>query len=138
MLELPSGVRDGASSFGNFSALSQFHQTVHGKALLGGYLSRVSARRKRLYQEMPVLNALMTLSERKPLTPEQDARARSGADAFLRRSRLGYVVIDAAGDAGARGVRTRPARAAPDRDRGHRTLYVPREVRDGTSPRTYR
>jgi hypothetical protein len=135
VLELPTGVRDGASSFGNFSALSQLHQTVHEKALLGGYLSRVSARRKRQYQEMPVLNALMTLSERKPLTPEQDARARSGAEAFLSRSRLGYVVVD--------GSRATPELAAFARDllglrpiaiEGSRTLYVPREVAWATPP----
>jgi hypothetical protein len=82
-----------------------------------------------------VLNALMTLSERKPLTPEQDARARSGAEAFLSRSRLGYVVVD--------GSRATPELAAFARDllglrpiavEGSRTLYVPREVAWATPP----
>ena len=42
---LPFGVRDGTSSAGNFSARYQFNQTLHGKPLIGGYLSRVSSRR---------------------------------------------------------------------------------------------
>lgn len=129
VLELPFGVRDGASSIGNYSALSQFHQTLHGKALVGGYLSRVSTKRKRLYQQMPVLNALMTLSERTPLTLDQDAKAREGVDNFLSRTRLGYVVID-------------ETEASPELSsfakellglqpiyvEGSRTLYVPRTV----------
>ena len=45
VLNLPFGVRDGVSSAGNFSARSQFEQTRHHKALIGGYLSRVSSRR---------------------------------------------------------------------------------------------
>ena len=129
VLELPVGVRDGASSMGDYSALSQFHQTLHGKALVGGYLSRVSQKRKRMYQQLPVLNALMQLSERKPLSPEDETRAREGADNFLSRTRLGYVVIDSS--------QASPELAAFARDllglrpivvEGTRTLYVPRDV----------
>jgi hypothetical protein len=36
----------------------------------------------------------MTLSERRPLTAEQDRRARAGARDFLRSSNLGYVVLE--------------------------------------------
>ena len=36
VLELPSGVRDGTMSVGNFTARSQFFQTSHGKKLIGG------------------------------------------------------------------------------------------------------
>lgn len=129
VLTLPFGVRDGASSIGNYSAASQFYQTYHGKAIVGGYLSRVSARRKRMFQQLPVLNALMTLSERKPLSTEDDARARAAANRFLGRSHLGYVVID-------------HSQASPELVRfaidllgllpvareGSQILYVPREV----------
>ena len=44
VLNLPFGVRDGTSSAGEISAGSQFEQTLHGKPLIGGYLSRVSSR----------------------------------------------------------------------------------------------
>ena len=43
LLELPVGVRDGTSSVGNFTARSQFFQTVHGKPLIGGIVPRIEA-----------------------------------------------------------------------------------------------
>jgi hypothetical protein len=94
VLELPFGVRDGASSIGDFSAIAQYYQTWHGKAIIGGYLSRVSERHKRMYQQLPVLGALMTLSEGHELSVLQEHQAREATDSFLERSRLGYVVID--------------------------------------------
>lgn len=101
VLDLPTGVRDGVSSLGNFSAASQFFQTHHGKRLMGGYLSRVSGKRKRDMTSLPVYSALVTLSEGGVLTPEQEARAWQGRGRFLRRSHLGYVVMrkDATPDA---------------------------------------
>ncbi len=93
VLELPFGVRDGASSLGDFSAFSQYCQTAHEKRLVGGAVSRVSTRRKRLYQRIPTLDALMTLSEGRALLPEQQRRADATVDRFLVRAHLGYVVI---------------------------------------------
>jgi len=94
VLTLPVGVRDGTSSTGNASALSQFYQTAHGKRMVGGYLSRVSARRIRDHRRLAVMDALLTLSEGKPLTARQAARAWANRDRFLRRAELGYVVIN--------------------------------------------
>jgi hypothetical protein len=96
VLELPVGLRDGTSSLGDFTARTQYFQTLHGKAIIGGYLSRVSPGRRLDARRAPVLNALMTLSEGAPLTAEQETAARDRAEEFLRRSRLGYVVIDEA------------------------------------------
>jgi hypothetical protein len=94
VLELPVGLRDGTTSIGDFTARTQFMQTAHGKAIVGGYLSRVSPRRRLQTRNTPVLNALMLLSERQALAPEQEAAARERAGAFLRRSRLAYVMVD--------------------------------------------
>jgi hypothetical protein len=94
VLELPAGVRDGTSSLGNFTARTQYFQTLHGKGIIGGYLSRVSPKRRLDAKRAPVLNALLLLSEGQTLTPDQDAAARQRAPEFLRRSRLGYVVVD--------------------------------------------
>ena len=44
VLSLPIGVRDGTSSLGDFNPLTQYQQTVHGKRLVGGYLSQGHAR----------------------------------------------------------------------------------------------
>jgi hypothetical protein len=96
VLDLPFGIRDGLSSTGDFSAASQFYQTLHGKPLIGGYLSRVSNQRKVSYRRLPVRSALITLSERRPLSARQADRARRAAAGFLAQARLGYVVIDTA------------------------------------------
>jgi hypothetical protein len=94
VLGLPLGIRDGASSLGNFSALSQYYQTAHGKEIVGGYVSRVSPRRKHRLQRIPMLDALMTLSEGRSLTVEQIRRADATTERFLTRARVKWVVVD--------------------------------------------
>jgi hypothetical protein len=94
ILELPFGLRDGASSTGNATAQSQFFQTSHGKSLQGGYLSRVSRRRITETRKNGVLDALITLSEGGTLGPDRAQLLRDLGPAYARRSRLGYVVID--------------------------------------------
>jgi hypothetical protein len=94
VLELPFGIRDGLSSTGNFSAASQFYQTYHQKPLIGGYLSRVSARRIAALRRNPVLNALVILSEGRSLPPDLARNAVLEAPVFLERARVGYVIVD--------------------------------------------
>ena len=96
VLSLPFGVRDGVSSAGNFGARSQFTQTRHGKALIGGYLSRISARRvEKMRQDYPTLDALIKLSEPAPLGPEVADTLRQRGNRLVSQANLGYVVIDA-------------------------------------------
>jgi hypothetical protein len=96
LLELPFGVRDGTASAGNFTARTQFFQTAHGKTILGGYLSRVSSRRFAEMRSNTVVDALMTLSEDRPIAPaHRDALMRGGTN-FIRANKIGFVVIDRA------------------------------------------
>ena len=95
VLELPTGVRDGLSSIGDFNASAQFYQTYHEKGLIGGYLSRVSRQTQEFYRTVPVLDALLTLSEGQPLDDRLAASARAQAAAFLERAQIGYVVFQA-------------------------------------------
>ena len=94
VLTLPTGVRDGVAPIGNFDASTQFYQAFHGKGLVGGYLSRVSARRKEAYRRLPVMGALLDMSEGRTLSPAQIDRAVEGADAFLKSTNLGYVIMN--------------------------------------------
>jgi hypothetical protein len=94
VLDLPFGVRDGLSSLGNFNPASLFFQTGHGKQLVGGYLSRVSTSTKEFYGRIPTLSTLMALSEGRSQTSLQLEEARRSAGGFLRRARVGYVVMD--------------------------------------------
>lgn len=96
VLVLPFGLRDGTSSLGNFNPLTQYLQTVHGKPLIGGYLSRMTQEQKRFHLRCPVLHALITLSEAgdAQLTDVQRRRALASRDRFMLASNLGYVVMD--------------------------------------------
>jgi hypothetical protein len=96
VLELPTGVRDGLSSIGDFSAQAQFNQTAHGKGLVGGYLSRVPPSIKARYRRMPVTSALFDVSEGRTPGSAELARAIAGADDFLRATNLGYVAMNQA------------------------------------------
>ncbi|MEQ1907861.1 MAG: hypothetical protein ABMA15_03515 [Vicinamibacterales bacterium] len=95
LLELPTGVRDGTSSIGDFNASTAFFQTGHGRPLVGGYLSRVSEWRKQESLNAPMLRALFMLSERAgPLPGDVVTAARKTRDAFLARTCVRYVVVD--------------------------------------------
>jgi hypothetical protein len=94
LLELPFGMRDGTSSYGNFTALSQYYQTMHGKPLAGGYLSRISKRRVSDARGIEMVAALMTLSEGKPIDATAEARLIQEGPAFARQTRVGFVMID--------------------------------------------
>jgi hypothetical protein len=95
VLALPFGFRDGTLSIGNYTARSQFHQTLHGKRLIGGYLSRISRRRvEALRGVRPTVDGLLTLSEGERLSPEREEELVARGPGFIERARLGYVVID--------------------------------------------
>jgi hypothetical protein len=94
LLELPTGIRDGASSIGNFNPASPFFQTHHRRPVIGGYLSRVSKLRKRRNVSDAMMAALITISEGGTPTADAAAAARGWREAFLRRSCVRYVILD--------------------------------------------
>ena len=93
ILELPFGVRDGVTSEGDSSARYQFSQAFHGKRLMGGYLSRVSARRFAEVRESPMLTGLLALSEGRALQADDEAALLVNAPVFIAQANLGWVVI---------------------------------------------
>lgn len=93
VLELPAGVRDGLGSLGNFRTRTQFYQVMHGKPIVGGYLSRVTEARRRRTMEIPTMRALVRLSEGAALSPDEDVQARLLARQFVQRARIGHVVL---------------------------------------------
>ena len=94
VLELPLGVRDGTRSVGNFTARSQYFQTVHRKPLIGGYLSRVSRRRMADVRRDPMADALIWLSEGHELDASRRPWLVADGPSFVRRAKVGFVVID--------------------------------------------
>lgn len=94
LLDLPSGIRDGTSSLGDFNARSEYFQTLHHRPLIGGYLSRVSPWLRASAEESPVLRAIYALSERRPLPEGWAEKAHDTSRRFLERSCVRYVVVD--------------------------------------------
>jgi len=94
VLELPTGIRDGTSSIGDFTARSQFFQTVHEKPLIGGYLSRVGGRSIAEVRRIDMLDALIVLSEGGRLSEEREAALISAGPDFIREANLGFVIVD--------------------------------------------
>jgi hypothetical protein len=94
VLELPFGVRDGLSTWGDFSALSQYFQTAHGKILMGGYLSRVPRRRVAEAERDPVLHALILLSERRTLTSDEQRAFDERGPEMMAQQNVQFVIID--------------------------------------------
>ena len=95
VLVLPFGVRDGVWETGNFRPRTQYNQVHHGKPLIGGYLSRISKKRvERMRKDYPTLDALIKLSEPKPLEPGVKATLDERGDDLVKLANVGYVVID--------------------------------------------
>ena len=95
VLILPFGVRDGVWETGNFRPRTQYHQIRHGKALIGGYLSRISRKRvEGMRKDYPTLDALIKLSEDKPLDPRVRTTLEERGNRLVTQGNVGYVVID--------------------------------------------
>jgi hypothetical protein len=95
VLVLPTGIRDGTSSLGDFNASVVYFQTAHGHPLLGGYLSRVSEWRRAESLRSPMLRALYAYSEgTSQIGDDLRSSAAASRNTFLARACLGYVVID--------------------------------------------
>lgn len=96
VLTLPFGLKDGLVSHGRFSPRYMFHQTVHGKPIYGGYMSRLPGDilTSGEFGRSRVLQTLIALGDGAPVTAaDRDALAREGP-AFLERLSVGWIVVD--------------------------------------------
>lgn len=91
VLELPLGIRDGFGEEGRLDPSVFLHQTIHGRPILSGYVSRLSPVLRARYRDSAVLEALLRLSagERPSSLPEPQA-----VTDVLRSSGVAYVVVD--------------------------------------------
>jgi hypothetical protein len=94
VLGIPFGFSDGEGGGGRYNGASQFYQTFHQKRIVGGAMSRISENERRRQRRPPVRRALLRLSEGAPITQREFEAAKVAAPEFVRRARLGYVVID--------------------------------------------
>ena len=95
VLNLPFGFKDGLNERGKFSARSQFFQTVHEKALIGGYLSRLPPDAMVRYPRRNVVGrVLLRLSEGRALDPGMLEEALARGPEFIAQTHAAYVIID--------------------------------------------
>jgi hypothetical protein len=94
VLELPTGVRDGTSNVGDFSARSLYFQTMHEKRLIGGYLSRVAGESITEVRRIDMFDALIVLSEGRSIPVERQMMLISNGPSFVRDANLGFVIVD--------------------------------------------
>jgi hypothetical protein len=94
VLNLPFGLKDGLSSYGNGTAAAQFFQTVHGKRIIGGYVSRLPTGNVAEYLNRRVTRALIDLCEGRTLTPERRAAVIRRAHDILPTLNIGYVIVN--------------------------------------------
>lgn len=127
VLVLPFGVRDGVSTTGNFRPRSQYNQTRHGKTLIGGYLSRISARRiEKMRADYPTLDALIKISEPAPLDAAATRVLEQDGQRLIREGGVGYVVIDERFVSPRRAALVVRALGLREEQRdGHLVLYTP-------------
>ena len=96
VLHLPFGFRDGTKTVGYYDNARQDYQTSHGKRLIGGYLSRLTRNQVSRQRRSRILRTLILLNEGAPYTPPAQEVLRDRGAAFVRRTRLGYVVVERA------------------------------------------
>jgi hypothetical protein len=94
LLSLPFGLRDGLTTRGDFSSSTQFFQIVHGKRLVGGYVSRLPRLSVSRYRRHPLFGVLLTLSEGSDVDQSRLAAAFERAPRTLKNLNIGYVIID--------------------------------------------
>ena len=94
VLGLPLGFVDGEGGEGNNDATSQYYQTFHQKPIVGGRMSRISIRQRERQRAFPVISLLLRLSEGRHVDEAEIAHVKQTAPSFIKRSRLGYVVVD--------------------------------------------
>jgi hypothetical protein len=94
VINLPFGLKDGLSERGAFSAKYQYFQTLHEKALIGGYLSRLPDGAIGRYRKNILVKTMLRLSEGTPLLPGMEEEALDRGPEFVKRMHVAYVVMD--------------------------------------------
>jgi hypothetical protein len=92
LLELPVGLRDGFGEAGTFDSSVLYYQSLHGRAIAGGFIARLPPSVTRAYETNAVLARLLRLSSGGSLSADDRDDGSDAAD--LIRQGFRYVVLD--------------------------------------------
>jgi hypothetical protein len=92
VVEVPVGIRDSFGETGRIDTTVLFHQSIHGRPIAGGYVSRIPPAVRERYERAPVFEALVKRSggDAAGAPPVTGSEARD----FLSAAGFAYVVVD--------------------------------------------
>ena len=91
--ELPMGIRDGFAERGLVDHRRLAFQSIHGRAMTGGFVARLPPSVMRAYEKDPLLSALLSLSSPNP-TVDGDLPDRNVAAERLRANGIAFVMLN--------------------------------------------
>jgi hypothetical protein len=94
IMQLPLGWRNSFGTLGSELTLLQYYQTAHGKAMLGGNISRAPAYKMDYFSRIPLFQALTDLEMYRDVPPEVDAAARGQAGDLMALYDVRYFVTN--------------------------------------------
>ena len=92
ILQLPLGWRNSFGVFGSEQTNLQYFQTDHGKAMLGGNISRAPDFKMDYFKRIPLFQALTALEMYENVPPEVDAAARAQAGELMALYNVRYFI----------------------------------------------
>ncbi len=92
--ELPLGLRDGFGETGSLDEAVLFHQTVHERPIVGGFIARLPPALARSYDTIPVIRSFLRLSSGGEVASEDIGLTPANAAAALASTGIAYVVLD--------------------------------------------
>ncbi len=92
VMQLPLGWRNSFGVLGSEQTQLQYFQTIHGKPMIGGNISRAPAFRMDYFRRIPLFRALTDLEMYQAVTPETDAAVRSQAASLMALYDVRYFI----------------------------------------------
>ena len=92
VLELPVGIRDSFVTRGFLDHRALPYQIIHRRPIVGGVVSRLSPSVVNAYTTDPLIDTLLTLSERRPLVRPQPTYGEAAA--LLKKHGVAFVMLN--------------------------------------------
>ncbi len=92
VMQLPLGWRNSFGVLGSEQTNLQYFQTVHGKPMIGGNISRAPAYKMAYFSRIPLFKALTDLEMYRPVDPQTDAAARASAASLMALYDVRYFI----------------------------------------------
>lgn len=92
VMQLPLGWRNSFGVLGSEQTQLQYFQTVHGKSIVGGNISRAPDFKMEYFARLPLFKAITDLEMYREVSPELDAAARAQAGQLMALYNVRYFV----------------------------------------------